>query len=161
MKITKELEKKIKKAGIIAVTGTPATGKTTFSKVIAKKYKFSLIDVNRMIKEKKLYDSYDKKKKCFVVDEKKLAKYLEKIINQAKKENKKLVIDSHLSHYLSPKLVDLCIVTVCGYETLYKRLKKRKYHTRKIEENLECEIMEIVAEEARKLGHRVEIVNMD
>lgn len=36
---------------------------------------------------------------------------------------------------------------------LKRRLKKRGYHKEKIEENLECEIMDVCLEEAREKGH--------
>ncbi len=53
---------------VMIVTGTPGTGKTTIAKRMAKKYKAEYIDVNVVIKEHKLRESYDKKRKSYVVD---------------------------------------------------------------------------------------------
>lgn len=47
----------------ILVTGTPGAGKTKVSREIAKKYNLKYIDVNKLIKENKLYGGYDKKLK--------------------------------------------------------------------------------------------------
>ena len=66
-----------------------------------------------------------------------------------------MIIDSHLSHYLPKKYVDLCIVTKCGISELNKRLKKRKYSKAKIKENLQAEIFDVCRQEALKNKHKV------
>ena len=110
---------------IIIVTGTPCTGKTTIAKKIASLLKFKYIDVNRLIKTNKIHDKYDKKSDSLIVDIKKLNRILETLI---KKSKQNLIIDSHLSHYLPNKIINLCIVTKCDIKILKKRLKKRKYN---------------------------------
>jgi adenylate kinase len=136
----------------IVVTGTPGTGKTTLAKALAKKHKLAYIDVSKLIKEKRIYDSYDRKRKCFVVDTKKLNRELIKII----KKNNKVVIDSHLSHYLPKKHVDLCIVVRCrNLKELKKRLIKRGYSSEKVRENLYAEIFDTCLSEAQEAGHKV------
>lgn len=142
---------------IIIVTGTPGTGKTTYSKKLAIQKKLRYVDVKKLIEKEKLYSGFDKKRYAYIVDEKKLSKFLVKII---KKENN-LVIDSHLSHYISPKHVDICIVTKCDLKTLEKRLKKRKYSKAKIRENLDAEIFDTSRIEALENGHNVKVVWTD
>jgi len=73
-------------------------------------------------------------------------------------EEKDVVIDSHLSHYLPKKYVDKCIVTKSSLEELKKRLKKRGYKEGKIRENLDAEIFDICRIEAEEAGHDVEVV---
>ena len=46
--------------GMIALTGTPGTGKSSIAKKLAKKLGYELIDLNDVIKKKKLYEKYDK-----------------------------------------------------------------------------------------------------
>jgi adenylate kinase len=139
----------------IIVSGTPGTGKTTVSKALAKKIKYTYLDVSQLIKENKIADSYDKRKKCYVVDIKKLNKALISII----KKNKNIIIDSHLSHYLPKKYVDFCIITKCNLKELEKRLKKKEYSKTKIRENLDCEIFDICLNEAIEAGHKIIIVD--
>jgi len=143
---------------IVIVTGTPGTGKTVLAKRIAKRYGHEYVDVTGIIKKYRLAECYDRKRKTNIVNEKKLAKLLEKIIQLARKHREKLVIDSHMSHFINPKYVDLCIVTKCGLKELEKRLKKKGYHKAKIEENLESEIFDICFVEAKEKGHKVKIV---
>ena len=69
------------------------------------------------------------------------------------------MIDSHLSHYLPPKYVSLCIVTKCELKNLEKRLKKRGYVQTKIRENLDCEIFDICLNEAKENKHKIKIVD--
>ena len=170
----------------IIVTGSVGTGKTTLAKKLSKKLNYEYIDVNEVIKENKLDREYDKKRKCYVVDIKKLNKALIKSINQYKesikneinkikkskikktnktnsikklKKIKGIIIDSHLSHYLPKKYVDLCIVTKCDLKELQKRLKKKKYDKEKIRENLDCEIFDVCLNEAREAGHKIIVIN--
>jgi adenylate kinase len=138
----------------IIVSGNPATGKTMIAKKIAKEKKLEYIDVNQLIKDNKLYSYYSKKDKSYVVDTTKLNRFLVKII----KKNKKIVLDSHLTHYLNPKYVDLCIITKCDLKRLKKRLEKRKYSKQKIKNNLECEAFDVCRIEALEKGHKVKVI---
>jgi len=141
---------------VIAVTGTPGTGKTTLSKKLALKLGFSYLDVNKIIKKYNLSEEYDKKRKTKIIDIKKLNKELIKEIKSIKNG---LIIDSHLSHYLPKKNVDVCIVTKCNLKLLEKRLKKRRYSKLKIRENLDSEIFDICSNEAKEKGHKVLVVD--
>lgn len=146
------------KPKIITVTGTPGTGKTTVAKHLAKSCKATYIDVNRIIKKHNLKEGYDKKRKTAVIDTNKLNNVLIKVIKEAKKTKQSLIIDSHLSHYLPSKYVDLCIVTKTSLKKLKDRLKKRGYHKEKIQENLLCEIFDVCLTEAQEAGHKIKIV---
>ena len=121
---------------IIAVTGVPGTGKTTVAKLLSKKMGFSYVDLNKLAQDKNLYAGYDKKRKCKIVD-------IKKIDNEIKKKDN-LVIDSHYSHLLS---IDKVILLKLNTKELRKRLEKRKYPESKIMENLQSEIMEVIASE--------------
>ncbi len=145
-------------AKAIIVTGTPGTGKTTVAIRLAKKTGWKYIDVNKFIAKEKLSEGYDRKKKCKIVDETKLGKALAKLVKTSKET---LIIDSHMSHYMPAKSVNLCIVTKCNLKLLKRRLKRRGYAENKMKDNLECEIFDTCLIESQEAGHTVVTVETD
>ena len=155
---------------VIVVTGVPGTGKTTLSKLLAKKLDFHYLDVNKLISKYKLSEGYDKKRRTKIIDVNKLNKKLIneiKLIQKSNKNNKSgkfkeikgIIIDSHLSHYLPRKYADFCIVTKCGIKELNKRLKKKKFHQSKIKENIEAEIFDVCLNEAKERKHKIIVID--
>jgi adenylate kinase len=139
---------------VIAITGTPGTGKTTIGEPLAKKLKYQYINLTEFIEKKNISCSYDKKRRCLVVNPKVLVKALKKVIK------KNTLLDSHLSHEY-PNL-DLCIVCRCPLKELKTRLSKRKYSKQKIQENLECEAFDVCLTEAiERFDHPTHIVTTD
>jgi len=146
---------------VVAVTGVPGTGKTTLSKNLAKRLSFFYMDVNKLISKYKLSEGYDRKRKTKIVDIKKLNRFLILQIKNLKKDKKikGVIIDSHLSHCLPKKYVDLCIVTKCDIKELSRRLKKKGFHKSKIKENLQAEIFDVCYNEALELKHNIIFVD--
>ena len=139
---------------IIVISGTPGTGKTKLAKALAKVIDHRYMDVNIIIKENKLSKGFDKEKDCEIVDTEKLNTVLNDLADRGD-----LVIDSHLSHYLSEDLVDWCIITKCELKELEKRLKKREYSKAKVRENLDAEIFDTCLVEAEEEGHKIIVVD--
>ena len=140
----------------IIITGSVGSGKTTLANALRKLLKYKHLHVDTLLRDHNLKDEYDKKRKCHVIDTKKLNKIL---IDEIEDAEESVIIDSHLSHHLPKKYVDHCIVTICKIEKLAKRLKKRKYHAQKIKENIECEIFQVCLEEARKRYKKIIVID--
>lgn len=136
---------------IIAVTGTPGTGKTFISKKISLLMKGTYIDLNKLAIKAGLRSGKDAKRGSIMINENGLYKALKPLSGPGKV----LIADSHLSHYLPSSKVSLCIVARCPLKTLQRRLKSRGYSTRKIAENLEAEAMGICLSEAQENGHKI------
>lgn len=135
---------------IIAITGTPGSGKTTLSKELAKELKYKYFDLTQFIKKNKLYESYDKELDTLIVN----IRTLSKTVKEHIKDKKNIIIDSHLSHLLPKKIIDLCIVVTCiNRKKLKQRLIERKYSEQKINDNLEAEIFEVCLTEAQEKKH--------
>ena len=130
--------------------------------VFFKKYKF--INENALLSKARSTKTLKNFKKVFGVPKipKEFFRTLTKLNikkNIDIKKIKGIIIDSHLSHYLPRKYVDFCIVTKCDIEELNKRLKIKKFHKNKIQENLQAEIFNVCYNEALEKKHRVFVVD--
>jgi|SRR3989339_603595 len=149
------LEKTTKKRfnHLIIISGTPATGKTTLAKKLAKLLSFEYLDLEPILES--ISEGYDQKKQCKIIDVKKLNSEIIKKI-----KGKKMIIASHLAHNLPKNKVDLCIITKCSdLKILKKRLLARRYPLSKIKENLECEVFDVCLTEAKKKGHNILVID--
>ena len=61
---------------VVIVTGTPGSGKTEVARFLSKTLGFVHVNVNRLIRSRNLWSSYDKKRRCYVVDKKKLVRMM-------------------------------------------------------------------------------------
>ena len=139
------------KPTLIIITGTPCTGKSTLAKALARKLGYKRVDLHHYYKT--ISSGYNKKKQAYDIDKKKFIAFVKKKLSPTKTG---LIIDSHISHLLPSKIVDLCIVLTCSnLKLLQKRLKKRKYSKEKIRENLDAEIFQVCLLEAREQKHKI------
>ncbi|CAI5721480.1 unnamed protein product [Peronospora destructor] len=116
----------------ILVTGTPGTGKTSMCQQLA-------------VKERGLHSDRDEEFDCFVLDEDKVCDEMEDLMAEGGK-----VVDFHTCEFFPERWFDLVVVLRVDNTTLFDRLLKRGYSDKKIAENVECEIMEVVLQEARE-----------
>lgn len=141
----------------IIITGTPGCGKTSHAQLLLSqletevpghlpvgKNKWYHYAVSDEAKSRGCIDLYDERLDTLVVDEDKLLDSLEPDM-----EKGGAIIDWHCCEVFPERLIDLVVCLRCDNELLYQRLKKRDYNDVKIQENLDCEIMEVIAQEAR------------
>jgi adenylate kinase len=131
---------------LVALTGTPGTGKTTAAKILSEKY--DVVDLNAVIKERGFHLGRDRKRNTLIADLKKLRAYISKI----SRDKKTLIAAGHLSHFLNP---DIAIVLRTDPRVLRRRLKKRRFSHEKIEENAEAEMIDAILIEAVPRCRRV------
>ena len=137
---------------LIIITGTPGTGKSTIAAWLSKKLNWKHINLHNYYKQ--ISTNYDRSARCYDIDLKKL----EELIIQLKNEN--IILDTHISHHLPKKIVDLCIITECNnIKKLKNRLTKRKYSKQKIKENLQAELLHICLDEAIENNHKPIIID--
>ena len=118
---------------IICITGTPGTGKTYFAKLLEKKAGFRYLDLNRMIKEERLYEDYDRKAKTYDVDTKKLSRFLDMLLRKYRynKEDK----DQKIQYMILKRCIgkESSIISISG---LFKKKKINKMNNIIIDSHL-------------------------
>ncbi|MGQ4890955.1 MAG: adenylate kinase family protein [Candidatus Njordarchaeia archaeon] len=121
---------------VIAICGTPGTGKTTIATYL-EKYGFEVINLSKFVIKNKLYIGYDAQRDSYIIDPKKVVQALKEVISRKKGEG--LVIEGIGAEAIPENLVDICVVLTCDIPVLEQRLKEKGYNNKKIEENLEAE----------------------
>ena len=145
---SKKIETKSKKAcPNILITGTPGTGKTTLAAEIGKLTNLKHLNVGEFIKKHKCHENYDKEFDTYILDEDKLLDLMEPLMSD---DNQGYIVDYHSCDFFPERWFDLVLVLQTDTSTLYDRLTKRGYNEKKLQENLQCEIMMIVLESAHE-----------
>lgn len=139
---------------IVAITGTPGTGKTSISNILVKN-DFDVIDLNKIALENKFFISKDKKRDSWIVDIEKISDF----INYKYSKNQMVIIEGHLSHLLHN--IDIVIILRCHPEKLRKNLLKKNWKEEKINENVEAEILDIILCESIDLHSKDKIMEID
>jgi adenylate kinase len=128
---------------VIAVTGTPGTGKSEFSRRLAKRLRAQLVDLNQLILEKKLF--HVDREGVRVAHLGKLRREFSKLVGRWRKP---VVVDGLLSHLLGKRVVSHVVVLRTRPRVLERRLKRKGYRGKKLTENLEAEALDIILCEA-------------
>lgn len=131
----------------IIITGTPGVGKTTHCEQLAQRTGLHHLSINDIVKKHNIgepsTDPEDPNTK--IVDEDRLLDCIENDLEEGGQ-----IIDWHACDLFPPSQIDLvCVVRCQDTKILYDRLKARGYGEKKLEENMDCEIMEVLVQEAR------------
>jgi adenylate kinase len=138
----------LRKGTAVLITGTPGTGKTTLSRLLATELEACYVEPKILLRRKGTGYTYDDKRKTRIVSLKRLQVALRK---RAARADHGLVIDSHVALEAGrlPRLVRV-IVLRCDPIVLERRLQRKRWSKSKIGENLQAEILDICLWEAVK-----------
>ena len=131
---------------LVAITGTPGVGKSTVSKILA--HRFQVIDIHSYAEQHGLFEEYDEEAGSYDVD-------VEKLNDSIMSENfsdENVFLDGHLSHFVD---CDIIIVLRCDPEILSERLKARGYDYRKVLENVQAEVLDVILGESMESDAKV------
>lgn len=126
----------------IALSGTPGTGKTEVSKILARELNYNLIDINTFARKNNLIMGKDNNRKTQIINEKKL-------YEKSKEIPTNTIIEGHLAHH---SICDITIILRTDPIILRIRLKKRNWPEKKIQENIESEIIDLILQESITLN---------
>jgi adenylate kinase len=123
---------------VVAVTGTPGTGKTTASEHVDLR----IVHLNDRIDDETLYHDHDDERDSRVVDPAALREWFEDF--REENDASVLVVESHLAHHLP---ADRIVVLRCDPTELETRLKGRE-GPESVRENAESEALDVILAEA-------------
>lgn len=131
------------KRKVIAISGSPGTGKSTIARLLAEEFDYKLLDLNEVIKEEEIYEEDSEGTR--LVEQQELRNIFDRVLED---ETGDIVIDGLLSHLLRGDQVTNIIVLRTNPEELENRLKRRGYSGSKLKENLDSEALGIILGEA-------------
>jgi adenylate kinase len=115
----------------IIITGTPGTGKSLIAKALANSMRLRLVDIKKLVNQKGLSTLPEHE-----VDVKKLSKVLSFLKNE-----KDYIVEGHLACEIKLP-ADFIFILRTHPDVLKKRLAKRRYPKKKLEENLMAEMLD-------------------
>ncbi|MGQ9513535.1 MAG: adenylate kinase family protein [Thermoproteota archaeon] len=137
----------------LVITGTPGTGKSTASEMLAASMSWRHIDVGKLASRKRLFKGYDRKRKIPIVD---LRRIKAEVLSSAESTRSKVILDGSYSHLILPRKFVMAVIVLRCYPTLLaSRLRKKRWSEQKIRENVQSEILGVCESEALMLHDKV------
>lgn len=122
---------------LVAITGTPGTGKTAVCEVLERRG-YGVIDIETVARAEGLVVSRDEARGTDEVDVDALRDRLHVVAKVA-------FLKGHYSHLLD---ANIAVVLRCRPSTLRTRLERRGWTPAKVRENVEAEAIDVIAQEA-------------
>lgn len=137
----------------LVITGTPGTGKSTVSKLLATALCWKHIDIGKLASRKRLFKGYDRKRKVPIVD---LKKVKAEILRITRCMNTNVILDGSYSHLILPRKAVIAVVVLrCSPNQLANRLRRKRWSVDKIKENVQSEIIGVCESEAMMVYGKV------
>jgi adenylate kinase len=125
---------------LIAISGTPGTGKTSVSAELRSRG-YKVVDANEHLRSHGLLGEKDEARDTYNVDMEAFNSSLEEF----RRSPDTVFIDSHLSHQCDCSRI---IVLRCHPDVLAERLRARGYSEAKVRENVQAEVLDVILCEA-------------
>ena len=122
---------------LIAITGTPGTGKTATCEVIARRG-YAVVDLAEVARQAGCIVGRDESRQSDEVD-------IELLRERIRVPAKIAFLKAHYSHLLD---VNIAVVLRCRPSVLRARLEARGWARDKIRENVEAEALDVITQEA-------------
>jgi adenylate kinase len=133
----------------VAITGTPGTGKTTVSDLLA--VDMNVVHVNQLVEDEGFFDEVDEARDSKVADMDAVRDYLDGMDD--------VVVESHLAHLVND--LEKVVVLRCAPAVLEDRLTERGEPPEKAGENAESEALDVILSEAVRVHGEDRVYEID
>lgn len=123
---------------ILAISGTPGTGKTEVGQLLAKRLNAQILELSDLAKQKQLLLGRDQERDTFIVDVDQLRHFL---VDLARKADERYIVVGHFADEVPVEFLELIVVLRCNPVVLTQRLLQRGWTHEKILENIQAEIL--------------------
>ena len=139
----------------VLVTGTPGCGKSSLCARLSEASGLRHIDVGALVRSRALHSGWDERHSAYTLDDDRLCDCLE-----AELASGGCLVDFHSTSAFPVRWFELVLVLRCSTHTLHDRLTARGYSAAKVDENLQCEIMQVCLDEAREAWDEQTVVEL-
>lgn len=122
----------------ILIGGTPGTGKTMVAKILGSRLSVDVIALGELADKSGCISAQDKARETGIIDEDCL---VEAIIDLVDDKSERFVIEGHYIDLVPSSAVQWVFILRTHPETLVGRLTSRGYKDKKVNENVEAEVL--------------------
>ena len=140
----------------IGVTGTPGTGKTTFSKELSRRLNLKYVNIEDIIIQENLHMGFDESRDSYILDIERAYKRMLEIA-----ESNTVYEGLSLAYLADEEWLDKIIILRCNPYILEKRLAEKGFKPEKIKENIASEILDVIPSEVYSRFNRENVLQID
>ena len=139
---------------LIALSGTPGTGKSSVSQLL-QKAGYDVVDLNDLAESQDAIIGIDADRNSKIIDIDALDAYFQR----GNYSEKLVFVEGHNSHLLSS--ADVVILLRCHPVKLRRRLEQKEWTEKKIKENIDAETLDVILCEATELHSASSLFEID
>jgi len=125
---------------VIAISGTPGSGKTSVSKALSSILGTVSIDLSELVVKEKLYVDYDEDRGSYIIDEELVRRRIRELAEICGDRGKGyLIVEGHYAEIVEDPILEVIVVLRIDPRELIKRLCIREWGFEKSLENGEAE----------------------
>ena len=144
---------------VIIVTGTPGTGKTALSKELAKAIEARYINLTQFVSKRGLYREIDRERGSKIID---LTRTRAALTRELRTISGSVIVDTHNPEGILPRqIVRRVFVLRCHPKILEARLRRKRWKSSKIRENVLAEIVDSCLIAAMKQYGSRRVIQLD